>query len=108
MDLSEYQDEALVTAIESGDPVQDLHHYAFGVSDEAGEVSGAMKKYLRGDFDSQELRRRIKGEIGDTLWYLAVLADSLNFDLENVARANIAKLRDRDERGKITGDGDNR
>lgn len=108
MDLSEYQDEALVTAVQSGDPIHDLCHYAFGASDEAGEIAGAMKKYLRGDFGTHELRRRLKGEIGDTLWYLAVLADDIGFDLSEVAEGNIKKLRDRDERGKITGDGDNR
>jgi len=42
------------------------------------------------------------------LWYLAQVATELNLSLDEVAEHNIAKLLDRQARGKIRGDGDNR
>jgi NTP pyrophosphatase (non-canonical NTP hydrolase) len=56
------------------------------------------------DEDKQELVK----EIGDVLWYLAVLAQHLGYDFEEVGKRNIAKLRDRQKRNKIGGSGDNR
>ena len=42
------------------------------------------------------------------MWYLAQIATELDVTLEEVASANITKLFDRLERGKIKGDGDAR
>ena len=47
-------------------------------------------------------------EIGDVLWYCATLSHDLGYDLEEVARTNVEKLRSRMERHRITGSGDNR
>ena len=85
---------------------------ALGVADEAGEVAGKVKKWLR-DEDHEagmndERREAISGEISDVLWYLARLADELNLDLQVIAEYNVTKLRDRKERGVIQGNGDNR
>lgn len=52
-----------------------------------------MKKAL---FHDKPLdRERLQKELGDVLWYLAVAARELGYDLEDVARVNIAKLRQR-------------
>jgi len=42
------------------------------------------------------------------LWYLAMLAEELNLDLDEIMENNIKKLASRKERGQISGDGDNR
>jgi NTP pyrophosphatase (non-canonical NTP hydrolase) len=42
------------------------------------------------------------------LWYISALADDLGVTLEEVAQANVDKLRSRMERNKIKGSGDNR
>jgi NTP pyrophosphatase (non-canonical NTP hydrolase) len=47
-------------------------------------------------------------ELGDVLWYISALADDLGVTLEEVAQANVDKLKSRMERNKIKGDGDNR
>jgi len=81
-----------------------------GLVNEAGEVAGKIKKVFR-DKDGEinpETRDALKAELGDVLWYMAQVATELNLSLDDIAEANIAKLMDRLERGKIKGDGDNR
>ena len=58
--------------------------------------------------DGQFDRDGIADEIGDCLWYIAALCRDLNVDLSAVADRNIKKLRDRQQRGKLKGSGDNR
>ena len=50
----------------------------------------------------------LKKELGDVLWYLSALAFYNGIDLDDVARANLDKLRNRKERNQIHGSGDNR
>lgn len=81
-----------------------------GLVNEAGEVAGKIKKVFRdkgGDI-SDETRAALKAELGDVLWYLAQTCTELGIDLDDVAESNLAKLLDRQARGKIQGDGDNR
>ena len=81
-----------------------------GLVNEAGEVAGKIKKVFR-DKDgeiSTETREALKAELGDVLWYIAQVATELDLSLDAIAEANIAKLLDRLERGKIRGEGDNR
>ena len=81
-----------------------------GLVNEAGEVAGKIKKVFR-DKDGQistETREALKAELGDVLWYLAQTCTELDISLEEVAETNLTKLLDRQARGKIQGDGDNR
>lgn len=108
MNFDEYQDAAKKTAIYPDDTK--VIYPALGLASEAGEVAGKVKKILR-DTDglvTDERQAELAKEIGDVLWYLAALASDLNLDLDDIANENIAKLADRQERGKLRGDGDNR
>jgi NTP pyrophosphatase (non-canonical NTP hydrolase) len=110
MNLDEYQQEALATALWSNDDLKDLAHWALGVTGESGEIAEKVKKLIR-DYDgkiSDDDKRELAKEIGDVLWYLAVLAKHLGYSLDEIGKQNIAKLRDRQARGKIKGSGDNR
>jgi len=81
-----------------------------GLVNEAGEVAGKIKKIFRdksGEI-SPETREALKAELGDVLWYLAQTCTELDISLDEVAESNITKLLDRQARGKIQGDGDNR
>lgn len=67
--------------------------WALGLTGEAGEVADLLKKgYGHGHGVDTE---KLKKELGDVLWYLAVLADAFGMTLEDVARANVEKLRAR-------------
>jgi len=106
MELDEYQERTQETAVY---PAQEAVEYlALGLNDESGEVAGAVKKYMRGDYDEDELRERVKGEAGDVLWYWVRLLDELDLSAEDVMEKNADKVFDRKERGVIRGDGDKR
>ncbi len=81
-----------------------------GLTNEAGEVAGKIKKIFR-DKDgkiTEEDRQALKQELGDVLWYLAQICTELGLTLEEVAEANLVKLFSRLERNKIGGEGDTR
>jgi NTP pyrophosphatase (non-canonical NTP hydrolase) len=109
MDFNEYQTKSRVTAkypaIGHG-----VVYPTLGLVNEAGEVAGKIKKVFRdksGEI-SPETRETLKAELGDVLWYLAQTCTELELSLDEVAKSNLTKLLDRQARGKIQGDGDNR
>ena len=110
MELNEYQKKALSTA--SHDDKYKIIYPALGLGNEAGEVLGKIKKWLRGDDGegvlSEERRQGLKEELGDVLWYIAVLAHDLGLDLDGIAQVNVDKLQSRKQRGTLKGDGDKR
>ncbi|MEI6280788.1 MAG: nucleoside triphosphate pyrophosphohydrolase family protein [bacterium] len=110
MQLNEYQKKALTTALYP--KKYKVIYPALGLGDEAGEVMGKIKKWLRGDDGkgkmTSERKDGIKKELGDVLWYVALLAHDLDITLDDVAKANIDKLKSRKERGALHGDGDKR
>ena len=81
-----------------------------GLTNEAGEVAGKIKKIFRdrAGVISDADREALKYELGDVLWYLAQICTELDLTLEDVASANLTKLYDRLERNTIAGEGDNR
>ncbi|MGA2504028.1 MAG: nucleoside triphosphate pyrophosphohydrolase family protein [Anaerolineales bacterium] len=109
MKFSEYQTKSRKTAIypSIGHPVV---YPTLGLTNEAGEVAGKIKKIFRdksGIISAAE-REALKGELGDVLWYLAQVCTELELSLDDVAEHNLEKLLSRQERGKIGGEGDNR
>jgi NTP pyrophosphatase (non-canonical NTP hydrolase) len=105
--FKQYQNEAQRTAIYR-ESLRVLYP-TMGLG-EVGEVQGKIKKVFRdkeGQFD-EDTKKEIGKELGDVLWYVAILARDLDLDLEDIAQQNIAKLKSRQERGVLGGSGDNR
>ena len=110
MKMDDYQKKALTTALPSGDDFKDLLHWVLGISGESGEIAEKFKKIIR-DKDSQVSeadKQELAKEIGDVLWYLAVLSNQLGFSFSDVAQQNLDKLQSRKKRGVLGGSGDNR
>lgn len=112
MNFDEYQTAALMTAVYPRPDGMRWVYPALGLANEAGEVLGKLKKILR-DKDGvigHEDMIAIKKELGDALWYLAVLAAEIGpgIFLDDIATANVDKLKDRAQRGTLKGSGDDR
>lgn len=60
---------------------------------ESGEVAELLKKHMFHQHPLDETK--LKKEIGDVLWYTAYLAKVFDFDLNEIAELNIAKLKAR-------------
>ena len=109
MELNHYQKESRKTALYP-DVGRNSIYPTLGLVGEAGEVADKVKKILRdnnGVFD-KESKDSIKFELGDVLWYISQLASELGYELDEVANANLKKLKSRKIRGKLNGSGDDR
>jgi NTP pyrophosphatase (non-canonical NTP hydrolase) len=109
MFIDAYQREALKTAIYPRRG-ENLTYPALGLGGEAGEVLNKVKKVQRdhNDVVTPEMRQAIKKELGGVLWYLAATADELGLSLSEIAQSNLEQLSSRQERGTLTGSGDDR
>lgn len=65
-------------------------NFALGIAGEAGEIVDLVKKRM---FHGHPMdMEKLKGELGDQLWYIARMAARFDLTLEKVAQANIDKL----------------
>jgi len=103
---SEYQSKAKKTAIFPPDTA--LEYLTLGLVGEAGEIANKVKKIIRDKLPSNDWKHDLPSEIGDVLWYCAVLADYLDYDLGKIMDNNLDKLHSRKKRGVLGGSGDNR
>ena len=110
MNFSEYQKLALRTNMTKPDLLKELMQNVLGLADESGEVLAIFKKWIRDhDADPAKLEKdKLKKELGDILWYIAVVSHDLGLNMDDIATANIEKLASRLERNKLTGSGDDR
>ena len=109
MDFNEYQKKSRKTAIYPNQGSNFIYP-VLGLVGESGEVAEKIKKVLRDNngIIDKERKQAIEKELGDVLWYIAQIATELNLSLNKVADLNLKKLRDRQKRNKLNGDGDNR
>ena len=99
MNFEEYQKEAKQTALYPN-RLKNLEYPTLGLAGEAGEVANIVKKIQR-DFGGEitdEIRAKLKDELGDVLWYISACADELNLTLTEIAEFNVQKLASRHNR----------
>jgi len=114
MKANDYQTDAQSFAVYPG------KEYPFlALSEEVGEVSGKLAKYVRKNKktltealdDAQEgsqLHEDLTGELGGVLWNLSACCSELGINLSDLMADNIKTLEGRKKRGTIIGSGDNR
>jgi NTP pyrophosphatase (non-canonical NTP hydrolase) len=108
MMLDEYQSNARKTAaLDGGLADRQLAVLALGLAGEAGELlelamEMAIKASKTADYIKKVIghshtldRDRVIKELGDNLWYNAMIADLLHIPLSEVARVNNEKLANR-------------
>lgn len=90
MTLDAYQQAALRTLNPSLDERDRLLDASAGLAEEAAELLGLVRKKV---FQDREPGAdRLREELGDVLWCLAVASYTLGFSLSEIAEANQAKL----------------
>lgn len=95
MELGEYQQAALKTLqpFKRGDDAVVVP--LLGLAGEAGSVATAYKKYLRDGAAHRTAKLQMREELGDVLWYVAVIAQEFGLNLDDIAIASLGKNADR-------------
>jgi len=77
-----------------------------GLVGESGEVAEKIKKLFRdkNKFNDEDVLK----ELGDVLFYVVALSNIFGGNLKKTMEMNMAKLDDREQRGKLKGSGDDR
>ena len=101
-DATRYQTKCLATANKMVGSREDFAVLGLGLAGESGEVADHIKKYIGHGHELD--REKLKKELGDVLWYVAVLAQQLGFCLGDVMATNIEKLEKRYPNGFNTED----
>lgn len=70
-----------------------LNHSALGLAGEVGELAGAVERFV---YYGRPLdQANLVEEMGDCMWYLALLCNTIGVDMTEVMEANIRKLKAR-------------
>lgn len=91
--LNAYQEAALRTAPAGVSQEHDRKHALLGLISEIGEFADTIKKEHA--YGKPIDRVNLVEELGDLMWYVALMCRALGTDLETVAQVNISKLRAR-------------
>lgn len=93
MKFKEYTEGVRRTYVVTQSAAERTCNFALGLGGECGEVLELVKK---GKFHGHGIDTdAMRNELGDVLWYLTALADTIGLDLADVAQANLDKLRAR-------------
>lgn len=93
MDMTEYQRLAMRTSNRALSPDDHLFNAMLGLAGETGECCDLVKKCFFQD--GRDIREKLLDELSDVLWYVAEAAEAMGFDLSEIGRHNIDKLRRR-------------
>lgn len=106
MDGNQYQRLALITANTDLKDHEQLINGALGLCGESGEVADMVKKcFMQGhELDVEHLAK----ELGDCMWYIALIANCIGYGLNGIMQMNVDKLKARYPEGFNTERSQNR
>ncbi|MCX6723408.1 MAG: nucleoside triphosphate pyrophosphohydrolase family protein [Candidatus Staskawiczbacteria bacterium] len=94
--LKIYQEGCKKTAKKVDDRNVEIMAYGLGISGEAGDVAGCIKKTF---VHLNDQTAGIRENLGDTMWYVAMICNFFDWDLKEVLTENIEKLKKRYPQG---------
>lgn len=90
--LGAFQRQAKRTAKKFRDPDRAILTWGLGIAGEAGDVASCIKKTV---IHKNNQREGIRENIGDTLWYMAMICSHFGWNLEDILTENMKKLEKR-------------
>lgn len=93
MDLIEYQKLVNETAKKDfATKEEEIMCWGLGVTGEAGDIASCIKKTFG---HKNDVKEGIKENLGDMMWYSAMICNFFKWDMQEVLEENIEKLRKR-------------
>ena len=92
MPLKRYQELCKKTAKGFDTKEKEILTWGLGIAGEAGDVASCIKKTFAHDNDQKQ---GIRENLGDTLWYAAMICNFFDWDFQEILQENIAKLEKR-------------
>ena len=89
MNLKEYQEKCKKTAKSFDDEKEAMSDWGLGASGEAGDLAGCIKKTF---YHNNDQTSGIRENIGDVMWYLAMICNTMGWELDDITNENIEKL----------------
>lgn len=97
MNMNEYQEKAMRTRPKYATDNDQIINAVMGLCGEVGEISDMLKKYF---FQGHGLDyEEIAHELGDVMWYIALMCDAMQIQMSKVAEMNVDKLQKRYPKG---------
>jgi NTP pyrophosphatase (non-canonical NTP hydrolase) len=87
--LKEYQEFCKTTSQKFDDKEKEIMTWGLGISGEAGDVASCIKKTFSHKNDQTS---GIRENLGDTMWYMAMICNYFGWDFDEVLGENIEKL----------------
>lgn len=89
---NEFQEKALRTA-GSSDSERLMLNAGLGLAGECGETCDQIKKHM---FQGHPLdAEHVAEELGDIMWYVAIMGKAIGYSLDAIMRMNVQKLEKR-------------
>ncbi|MFH1326864.1 MAG: nucleoside triphosphate pyrophosphohydrolase family protein [archaeon] len=93
MDLKEYQELAKLTAKKDFQTKEEeIMCWGLGITGEAGDIASCIKKTF---IHKKDVKEGIKENIGDMMWYTAMICNFFGWSLDDLLKENIEKLKKR-------------
>ncbi len=92
MDLKEYQEFCKLTAREFDSKDIEILTWGLGITGEAGDVASCIKKTFA---HKKDVREGIRENIGDVMWYAAMICNFFGWNFNEVVEENVKKLKER-------------
>lgn len=97
--IKEYQEACNKSACVLEDKDKQICFWGLGIAGEAGDVASCIKKVVFHEND--KLKDGIRENIGDMMWYTAMICNFYGWELDEILSENLEKLNKRYSSGKF-------
>ena len=94
--LKEYQVLCKKTAVSLDDKEKEILTWGLGITGEAGDVASCIKKTI---IHKNDQRLGIRENLGDMMWYTVMICNFFDWELEDILKENLEKLKKRYPQG---------
>lgn len=92
MELNNYQEACKRTSKKFSSPETEIATWGLGIAGEAGDVASCIKKTFA---HKNDVKKGIKENLGDMMWYAAMICNFFGWKLSDALQENIDKLKKR-------------